>query len=71
MECIANLVNRKGFDVKEYGEERKKNVISAIKSLEMEGFVFTEEEKNIFRQIATGTLTTEQARAIFLKIRNT
>ena len=46
-------------------EEMRKNVASAIKVHELEGFKFTEEELAIFDHIANLEITTEEARAIF------
>lgn len=41
-----------------------KNVISAMKSCELEGFVYTEEEKQIFYKLASGELSMEETRKI-------
>jgi len=46
-------------------EEMRKNVDSAIKVHELEGFKFTEEELAVFDRIANLEITTEEARAIF------
>lgn len=46
--------------------ERKKNVESAMKSLELEGFVYTEYEKKVFNQVATGEITLSEAKKSFL-----
>ncbi|MCX4131050.1 antitoxin VbhA family protein [Megamonas funiformis] len=46
----------------------KKNVISAIKSCELEGFVYTKEEKQIFDRIASGEITVDEAREIFKRM---
>lgn len=46
----------------------KKNVISAIKSCELEGFVYTEEEKQVFNKIALGEITIAEARDIFKRM---
>ena len=48
-------------------EEMRKNVDSAIKVHELEGFKFTEEELAIFDRIANLEITTEEARVIFEK----
>ena len=48
-------------------EEMRKNVDSAIKVHELEGFKFTEEELAVFDRIANLEITTEEARAIFRK----
>ncbi len=46
-------------------EEMRKNVDSAIKVHELEGFKFTEEERAVFDRIANLEITTEEAREIF------
>ncbi|EHR31899.1 antitoxin VbhA family protein (plasmid) [Megamonas funiformis] len=46
----------------------KKNVISAIKSCELEGFVYTKEEKQVFNRIASGEITVDEARKIFKRM---
>ena len=46
-------------------EEMRKNVDSAIKVHELEGFKFTEEELAVFDRIANLEITTEEAREIF------
>lgn len=46
----------------------EKNVISAMKSCELEGFIYTKEEKYIFSKIALGEISTAQAREIFKKM---
>ena len=46
-------------------EEMRKNVDSAIKVHELEGFKFTEEEMAVFDRIANLEITTEEARSIF------
>ncbi|WP_313971845.1 antitoxin VbhA family protein [uncultured Selenomonas sp.] len=46
-------------------EEMRKNVDSAIKVHELEGFKFTEEELAVFDRIANLEITTEEARSIF------
>ena len=46
----------------------RKNVISAMKSFELEGFVYTEEEKRVFDKIASGEISTAQAREIFKRM---
>ena len=46
-------------------EEMRKNVDSAIKVHELEGFKFTEEELAVFDRIANLEITTEEARAMF------
>lgn len=43
----------------------KKNVISALKSCELEGFIYTEEEKHIFSKIISGEISITEAREIF------
>ena len=43
-------------------EEMRKNVDSAIKVHELEGFKFTEEELAVFDRIANLEITTEEAR---------
>ena len=48
-------------------EEMRKNVDSAIKVHELEGFKFTEEELADFDRIANLEITTEEAREIFRK----
>ena len=53
-----------GMDM-ESKEEMRKNVDSAIKVHELEGFKFTEEELAIFDRIANLEITTEEAREIF------
>ena len=40
--------------------ELRKNVTSAMKSFELEGFVYTEEEKRIFNKIANGELSLKE-----------
>lgn len=47
--------------------ELRKNVTSAMKSFELEGFVYTEEEKRIFNKIANGELSLDEGRAIFMQ----
>lgn len=49
-------------------DELRKNVISAMKSCELEGFIYTEEEKRIFNKIASGEISTAQAREIFKRM---
>lgn len=46
-------------------EEMRKNVDSAIKVHELEGFKFTEEERAVFDRIANLEITTEEARERF------
>lgn len=46
----------------------RKNIESAVKSLELEGFVYTEQEKAVFEKIASGEITTAQAREIFKRM---
>ena len=46
-------------------EEMRKNVASAIKVHELEGFKFTEEERAVFDRIANLEITTEEARERF------
>ena len=46
-------------------EEMRKNVDSAIKVHELEGFKFTEEELAVFDRIANLEITTEEARERF------
>ena len=53
-----------GMDM-ESKEEMRKNVDSAIKVHELEGFKFTEEEMAVFDRIANLEITTEEAREIF------
>ena len=53
-----------GMDM-ESKEEMRKNVDSAIKVHELEGFKFTEEELAVFDRIANLEITTEEAREIF------
>ena len=48
--------------------ELRKNVISVMKSFELEGFVYTEEEKRVFDKIASGEISTAQAREIFKRM---
>ena len=43
----------------------RENVESAMKSLELENFVYTADEKAIFEKIASGEITTTQALKIF------
>lgn len=47
--------------------ERMKNMISAIKSCELEGAVFTEEDMKIFRAVGEGRMTTAKARQLFIE----
>ena len=53
-----------GMDM-ESKEEMRKNVDSAIKVHELEGFKFTEEELAVFDRIANLEITTEEARERF------
>ncbi len=48
--------------------ELRENVISAIKSCELEGFVYTDEEKRVLNKIASGEISTAQAREIFKRM---
>lgn len=43
----------------------RKDVESIMKSFELEGFVYTTQEKDIFEKIASGEITPAQARDIF------
>lgn len=45
----------------------RKNVESAIKSLELEGFVYTSDEKAIFEKIASGEISLDKGKEIFMK----
>lgn len=46
----------------------KESVEYALHELELEGVVFTDEEIKVFNQIASGEITTDQAREIFLSL---
>lgn len=44
-----------------YNQELSQNIISAMKSCELEGFVYTEEEQKFFAKIASGELSLSEA----------
>lgn len=46
---------------------RRNNVESVMKSFELEGFVYTDEEKAVFEKVASGEISFDQARKIFFK----
>jgi hypothetical protein len=46
-------------------KELAENVTSAIKSCELEGFIYTKEEQKIFAKIASGKISTSEARELF------
>lgn len=44
----------------------KDNIESAMKSFELEGFVYTEDEKAIFEKVANGEITINEGKAAFM-----
>ena len=44
----------------------KDNIESAVKSFELEGFVYTNEEKAILEKVANGKLTINEGKSIFM-----
>lgn len=46
----------------------KESISHALHELELEGVVFTDEEIKVFNRIASGEITTDQAREIFLSL---
>jgi len=48
--------------------KRREAVESAIKSLEMEGYQFTEDEKEDFEDLASGKITFEQHRQKYIEL---
>ena len=49
-------------------KELAENVASAIKSCELEGFIYTKEEQKIFAKIAWGEISTSDARDLFKRM---
>lgn len=46
----------------------RENVESAMRSLELENFVYTADEKAVFEKVASGEITTTQALEIFKRM---
>ncbi|WP_302486730.1 antitoxin VbhA family protein [uncultured Megamonas sp.] len=49
-------------------KELAENVASAIKSCELEGFIYTKDEQKIFAKIASGEISTSEARELFKRM---
>ena len=47
--------------------DRRESVAYAMRSVEMEGFVFSERSKKQFEMLAEGKITHEEHRAMFLR----
>ena len=48
-------------------KQLQENILSAQKSLELEGFVFTAEEKAVFTRIASGEIMYKEAARLLLE----
>lgn len=44
----------------------KDNIESAMKSFELEGFVYTDDEKAVFEKVANGEITINEGKAVFM-----
>ena len=49
-------------------KELDEKVASAIKSCKLEGFIYTKEEQKIFAKIASGEISTSEARELFKRM---
>lgn len=47
-------------------EEYRDNVMAGMRTNELEGYVYTDEEKAVFKQVADGKMSIEQAKEHFM-----